>query len=67
MNIENNEWEKGRPEQSTAMKEEHGKRWVLSLPDIRPMEEPDGHINADAETMLAGRIGIEAMRGQMHI
>ena len=49
------------------MKEECAKRWVLSLPDIRPMEEPDGRINADAETMLAGRIGAEAMRGQMHI
>ena len=67
MNIENNEWEKGWPEQSTAMKEEHGKHWVLSLPDIRPMEEPDGCINADAETTLAGWIGVEAMRGQMHI
>ena len=67
MNIENNEWKKGWPEQSTAMKEECAKRWVLSLPDIYPMEEPDGHINANAETTLAGRIGVEAMRGQMHI
>ena len=38
-----------------------------SLTYVRPMEEPDGCINADAETMLAGRIGVEAMRGQMHI
>ena len=49
------------------MKEECVKHWVLSLPDIHPMEEPDGHINADAETILAGQIGVEAMRGQMHI
>ena len=67
MNIENNEWEKGWPEQLTAMKEECAKRWVLSRPDICPMEEPDGRTNADAETTLAGWIGVEAMRGQMHI
>ena len=67
MNIENNEWEKGWLEQSTAMKEECGKRWVLSLPDICPMEEPDGCINTNAETMLAGHVGVKAIRGQMHI
>ena len=49
------------------MKEECAKRWVLSRPDICPMEEPDGRTNADAETTLAGWIGVEAMRGQMHI
>lgn len=59
--IEDEEWEQGRLEQTTATKEERAKFWVLALLTIGRMEEPDGCINADAETTLMGRVGVKAI------
>jgi hypothetical protein len=48
-------------EQTATTKEECAKLWILALPAVGCMEEPNGSINANAESTVVIGIGVEAV------